>query len=188
MPPDTETTTTFENFGLLVCDTPVLYPFLHSSLTWEKNWPREGCSAIGGYLDKQSFYIMSNSSHIHPVTSNTTYRKTPHPQPHTTHTHIEREGEGEYWCGLESVSMVSTADFLKPGWTRAARATKPPIECPTSITLDGKLPTDWTPSFDRAKWDSLYWSRIYKAQDQSQIKSIEQNHAQVCSMKPIWKP
>lgn len=88
MPPDTETTTTFENFGLLVCDTPVLYPFLHSSLTREKNWPREGCSAIGGYLDKQSFYIPSNSSHIHPVTSNTTYRKTPHPQPHT---HIYRE-------------------------------------------------------------------------------------------------
>jgi hypothetical protein len=55
------------------------------------------------------------------------------------HTDRNRESERErgYWCGLESVSMVSTADFLKFGWTRAARATKPPIECPTSITLDG---------------------------------------------------
>jgi hypothetical protein len=54
-----------------------------------------------------------------------------------TQTHRGRERERGYWCGLESVSMVSTADFLKFGWTRAARATKPPIECPTSITLDG---------------------------------------------------
>ena len=152
MPPDTETTTTFESFGLLVRDTPFLYPFLHSSLTWEKKWPRDGWRAIGGYLDKQSFDNMSNTSLANPVRSNPRHRG-------------ERESVCVYWCGLESVSIVSTADFLKPGWTRAARATKPPIECPTSITVDGKLPVDRTPSFDRATWDSLYWSRIYKAQN-----------------------
>jgi hypothetical protein len=35
-----------------------------------------------------------------------------------------QQREREYWCGLESVTIVSTCDLLKFGWTRAARGTK----------------------------------------------------------------
>lgn len=65
-----------------------------------------------------------------------------------------------YWCGVESVKTVSTANFLKLGCTTAALATNPPIEWPTNMTLLGRLPEIEAPSFARASRDSLYWSKI----------------------------
>lgn len=72
---------------------------------------------------------------------------------HNIHSGDKRSHKA-YWCGLESVRTVSTADFLRFGWTIAALATKPPIEWPTKITLCGKLTVVSPPSLDRASRDS----------------------------------
>lgn len=65
-----------------------------------------------------------------------------------------------YLWGLERVRIVSTAPFLRFGCTTAALATNPPIECPTRITLVGRILPLSSFCCDLIPTEFLYRSRI----------------------------
>ncbi len=151
------------NYHVRIWSTQWRSALLSSSCRWDphSNFPivTKSKFQLKKQLLLQTLLLSANKKLIHHVPDQSALWLSAH-YPDHREEQLYPQLQPTYRWGLERVRTVSTAPFLSFGCTTAALAINPPIECPTRMTLVGRISPLSSLCCDRMWKELLYLSRI----------------------------